>query len=330
MDFDGDGILDLISGSYDPGEIYVFRGLGGGKFKARDTIVDKSGKPILRHPNQTVKWESFGSWVTMVDWNGDGVPDLLIGGFDGTMFVRLNEGTKTKPAFGTENIPVMLDGKPLKVPEAHATPVVADWDGDGKWDILSGSADGGVYWYRNIGEPGKPKFAAAVTLVPPHKGSGYNEFLDIDEEPVPGIRSQIFVVDYNGDGKLDLLVGDFCTTTSPRKNLTAAQREEMKTLREKMAKTHAELAELRKPIEAKLEALIKSIPREEMVKDENQEKWRKMSKELYGSGEYKKVADIATEQTKAFNQFLEKPAKQMFGADDMSTAHGYVWLYLRN
>ena len=91
----------------------------------------------------------------------------------------------------------------------------------------------------------------------------------------------------------------------------------------------AELAKLREPIEAKLQALIKSIPPEEMVKDENQEKWRKMSKELYGSGEYKKVSDVIAAQTKAFNQFLEKPAKQMFGEDDMGTAHGFVWLYLR-
>ena len=330
MDFDGDGILDLVSGSYDPGELYLFRGLGKGRFAAREVIRDKSGKPILKVPNQKDKVESFGSWMTLVDWYDTGKLDILVGTFDGMMFLRRNEGTRTKPVYSDTNEWVMVGDKKLRVPGGeHANPVIADWDGDGLWDILTGSADGGVYWYRNIGEPGKPKFAAAVTLVPPHKGSGYNEFLDIDEEPVPGIRSQIFVVDYNGDGKLDLLVGDFCTTTSPRKNLTAAQREEMKTLREKMAKTHAELAELRKPIEAKLEALIKSIPREEMVKDENQEKWRKMSKELYGSGEFKKVADIATEQTKAFNQFLEKPAKQMFGAEDMSTAHGYVWLYLR-
>ncbi len=329
MDFDGDGILDLISGSYDPGEIYVFRGLGNGKFAARETIKDKNGKSILRHPDQKVNWESFGSWVTMVDWNGDGLPDLLVGGFDGTMFVRLNEGTRTKPVFGAENIPVLVDGQPLKVPESHATPVVADWDGDGKWDILTGSANGGVYWYRNIGETGKPKFAPPVTLVPPHQGNGYNEFMDLDDEPIPGIRSQIFVVDYNGDGKLDLLVGDFRTTTSPRKNLTAAERQELKSIREKMGKTEAELAKLREPIQAKLDAFINSVPRNEIVKEENQEKWRKMSKELYGSGDYKRMADIHAEQAKAFAQYLEKPAKQMFGPEDMATAHGYVWLYLR-
>jgi hypothetical protein len=52
VDFDGDGKLDLISGSYDPGELYLFRGLGGGKFAAREVIRDKSGKPILRCPTR--------------------------------------------------------------------------------------------------------------------------------------------------------------------------------------------------------------------------------------------------------------------------------------
>jgi hypothetical protein len=32
-----------------------------------------------------------------------------------------------------------------------------------------------------------------------------------DDDVVPGIRSQVEVTDYNGDGKLDLLVGDFYT-----------------------------------------------------------------------------------------------------------------------
>ena len=59
MDFDGDGILDLVSGSYDPGELYLFRGLGKGQFAAREVIRDRSGKPILKVPNQKHKIESF-------------------------------------------------------------------------------------------------------------------------------------------------------------------------------------------------------------------------------------------------------------------------------
>ncbi len=35
VDFNNDGHLDLISGSYDPGEVYLFRGIGDNRFSAR-------------------------------------------------------------------------------------------------------------------------------------------------------------------------------------------------------------------------------------------------------------------------------------------------------
>ncbi|MGH7163135.1 MAG: FG-GAP repeat domain-containing protein, partial [Planctomycetota bacterium] len=152
MDYDGDGHLDFVSGSYDPGEIYLFRGEGGGKYRARETIVDRSEKPVLFAPEQKHPVESFGSWVALVDWEGDGDLDVLLGNFGGAIVLRVNEGTRAQPAYATRHVDVRAGGKPLVVPDGHANPVVADWDGDGRWDILSGSANGGVYWYRNAGK----------------------------------------------------------------------------------------------------------------------------------------------------------------------------------
>ena len=132
VDFDGDDTLDMISGSYDPGECYLFRGLGKGEYAARETIVDKSGKPVLRYPDQKQNYQSFGSWPVMVDWDNDADLDLLVGGFDGTMFVRLNTPVKDRPVFDATNLKVQADGKELKVsgdPAGHATPAVVDWDG---------------------------------------------------------------------------------------------------------------------------------------------------------------------------------------------------------
>ena len=57
--------------------------------------------------------------------------------------------------------------KPLRVPGGeHANPVIADWDGDGRWDLVTGSAraSGGVYWFRNSGAKGVPSLGCPVTL----------------------------------------------------------------------------------------------------------------------------------------------------------------------
>ncbi|MEX0714080.1 MAG: VCBS repeat-containing protein [Pirellulales bacterium] len=87
MDYDNDGILDFISGSYDPGDLYLFRGEGEGKYAKVQKILDKSGLPVVHHPEEFAKYErmkddpaadeqesitarvaSFGSWVAPVDW----------------------------------------------------------------------------------------------------------------------------------------------------------------------------------------------------------------------------------------------------------------------
>ncbi len=59
--------------------------------------------------------------------------------------------------------PVRLeaDGKPIDTEIGHAAPFVADWDGDGKRDLLVGQFGGGVLWvYRNEGTDAAPRLAA--------------------------------------------------------------------------------------------------------------------------------------------------------------------------
>jgi hypothetical protein len=86
----------------------------------------------------------------------------------------------------------------------------ADWDGDGLFDLVIGSGHGSVVWFRNVGTAGKPKFGARQELVPVRSESIFlTQYLEPDEEPSTGVRAQIAVVDYDGDGRLDLLVGDY-------------------------------------------------------------------------------------------------------------------------
>ncbi len=327
MDFDGDGQLDLISGSYDPGELYLFRGLGNGEFAAREVILDKSGKPILRVPNQKDSVESFGSWLTLVDWDDDGDLDVLVGTFDGYMFLRRNEGTRPAPAFATENEWVKVGSKRLRVPgEAHAGPVIADWDGDGRWDILTGSADGGAYCYRNVGAPGQPKFESPLELVPKHEGIGYADLLDVNQQPRPGIRSQITVVDYDGDGKLDVLLGDFCTYLHVREDLAPDERRAFDTRQRRQKHVFQQLRDSKDNLLKRWKVEMKDVPKSDWETPDNQAKWRKMYEEMRDSPTYQQIYAEYEQLEKDLRKYVKTDASR---AESPDTAHGYVWLFRR-
>jgi hypothetical protein len=334
VDFDGDGHLDLVSGSYDPGELYLFRGQGKGKFAARETINDKSGKPILKTPNQKDRIESFGSWLALVDWDADGDLDILVGTYDGFMFLRRNEGSRKKPAYATENEWVHVGEKRLRVPggsevpkveSGHANPVIGDWDGDGMWDIVTGGAGGGVYWYRNAGEKGQPRFEAPVTLVAAHEGIGYSELLESWQDPKPGIRSQIAVTDYDGDGKLDVLVGDFCTYLHIKKDLTDGQRRELKEFQRQQDEAGKKLRESMDALTKHYAELMKDVPKSDWQTPENMKKWDTVYTEMKDSPAYKDKREAYEKIQRALPKFIDRPKDTRGSGPDVP--HGYVWLF---
>jgi hypothetical protein len=195
VDLDGDGIEDIISGSW-PGDIYWFRGKGKREFEAGQILVPARKKPGDRDGYATLQ----SAAVTAVDWDGDGLVDLIVGNISGKVYLLRNEGTKKVPRFAA---PVALeaDGKPISVGQ-KAGPCVADWDRDGLPDLIVGSEWGEVVWYRNIGSRHKPVLAKARPLV--------SRVPDFKE----GYRYKPFVVDWNNDGRPDLLVG-FCKENDP-------------------------------------------------------------------------------------------------------------------
>jgi hypothetical protein len=120
-----------------------------------------------------------------------------------------NEGTAQKTAFGSPE-KLKAGAAFINAPEGDAGPCVADWDGDGKLDLILGSGSGEVKFYRNEGTAAAPKLVSGVVLVDaaPKRGED-GRTPDYDKPTRPGLRTKVCVADWNGDGQPDLLVGDF-------------------------------------------------------------------------------------------------------------------------
>lgn len=225
MDYNGDGILDILSGSW-PGELYFFQGEGQGQFAAGQKIKDKNGK-LIKPDNATTAFYA--------DWNGDGVNDLLLGSIEGHVYLCRNEGSAQQPAF-TPPAKITHDGKTLKT-DSDSHPIAGDWDSDGKIDLLVGSGDGSVQWYRNVGSAVVPKLTTGGVLL---AASTLMQSMERRSDGC-GIRAKICVTDWNHDGRKDLLVGDFHMTMTKQPKLTKAQQAERLRLREQISAAQREM-----------------------------------------------------------------------------------------
>ena len=88
------------------------------------------------------------------------------------------------------------------------------------WDIIGGSKNGGVYFYKNVGVLGALNSGDAECILEP------DEFVDKINGGKCGI-TQVAVADYNNDGKLDLVIGNNNIINKPMpESLTSDQIKE--------------------------------------------------------------------------------------------------------
>jgi len=123
------------------------------------------------------------------------------GGFTGKVRIYLNTGTQSNPQFNSYFY-VQSGGADLAYPGGLCLglfPRVVNWDGDGRKDLIAGTADGYVKLFLNTGTDSAPVFDAGRNLQVGMPGSK----VDI----AVGYRATPILLDWNNDGLKDLTVG---------------------------------------------------------------------------------------------------------------------------
>jgi hypothetical protein len=187
VDIDGDGDLDFIAGELF-GTIAYFENTGsatGPAFIARTNTAN---------PFNGIDIGAYSA-PALVDMDGDGDLDAIVGENSGTLIAFENTGSVNAPAFiqrsGTDN---PLNG--IDVGDFSA-PTLSDIDDDGDLDAVVGEAGGTLLYYENTGNSTTMAFVART-------GSS-NPFDAIDV----GITSTPKLADVDGDGDLDAVVGEY-------------------------------------------------------------------------------------------------------------------------
>ena len=153
--------------------------------------------------------QELATGVNFVDMNGDKLPDLVTSDPQGVLRVYFNSGTAIEPKFTVaETIPLFppslaKDSKwdtgwwtrPHGIPKV----TMADWTKRGMYDLIYGDYIGDIAMIANAGSPMVPSFPQPATYAKVRIPTGKRQW---------GNLFAPYAIDWNGDGKMDLLVGE--------------------------------------------------------------------------------------------------------------------------
>ncbi|NYT27916.1 MAG: VCBS repeat-containing protein [Candidatus Thiodubiliella endoseptemdiera] len=185
-DIDGDGDLDLVMGEGNA-TLKYYQNTGTTSNPAYEA---KTGDD---NPFNGID-AGYSSSPTLADIDGDGDLDLVVGEGNGTLKYYQNTGTTSNPAYEAKT----GDDNPFNGIDVGyvSVPILADIDGDGDLDLVVGEYYGTLKYYQNTGTTSNPAYEV--------KTGGSNPFNSIDV----GDSSKPTLADIDGDGDLDLVVGE--------------------------------------------------------------------------------------------------------------------------
>lgn len=225
FDWDGDGDVDIISGNT-AGHIGFFENLGGEVMEttrwAGPKLLEADGQTIriMAGHNGSIQGPAEAKWgyttQTVADWDGDGLPDLMVNSILGKVIWYRNVGSRKRPKLAAPK-PIEVEWKQPQPelsygwlrPEGNnlltqwrTTPVAIDWNKDGLTDLIMLDHEGYLAFFERVKRDGE------LIVLPPRR-----VFCDEAGQPLQlnsrlagkSGRRKLCIVDWDGDGALDIL-----------------------------------------------------------------------------------------------------------------------------
>lgn len=201
VDMNDDGLKDLVVADTQ-GFVWIYQNSG------------EKGKPKFTTGKFVPTFIGWASKIHVCDWDGDGDNDIVVGTFYGDVVILENFGSRKEwrftrkmsmpryvdPQFNVddpqERLRQIMMGKQPMIKGNYLSPWVCDWNKDGKPDLLLGEGTysaNSVRLFVNTGSRMKPVFSEEREFYLAY-GEGFEQLTPV-------------VVDYNGDGLDDLIVG---------------------------------------------------------------------------------------------------------------------------
>jgi hypothetical protein len=205
-DLDGDGRAELLASTYFGCVDNILR------FKQKNGGWSAEG-PLMMASDQNTPVMSQGiATIEPIDWDGDGDTDLVIGSEPASPKVVINTGSNAHPVWAVPAPLKFVDGSPLEYYSIdyglgsvwgpmewymeRVLPRLADWDGDGVRDMLTGSMGLRQLFLKGRIINGELRFEKPVAF-------------RVEGQPLAAAqRVQPAIQDLNADGHPDLIAMD--------------------------------------------------------------------------------------------------------------------------
>ncbi|RMH02575.1 MAG: hypothetical protein D6702_08430 [Planctomycetota bacterium] len=191
-DIDGDGVDDAALGAH---SAYVGSTYHAGLAVA---VSGATGAVLYTFPGFHLHSHFGYSVAGPGDLNGDGVPDIAVGGYGVETTSKNNTGAVIAYSGADGSQIWRYDGQRAEAHRGEALAPAGDFDGDGVPDLLDGSQ-------RSVGKP-YARYAGAVLV---HSGVDGSPLYEIrGSDPFQGLGAAVAPAgDIDGDGLDDFLVG---------------------------------------------------------------------------------------------------------------------------